>query len=316
MRRAVLCLAMVAALSCVASAHPATGQGKDSILAFIPPPTFTAPTPSFARDKGADILPALIYCLALLQLHQYDAADAACTRVVVLDPSNAQAYRMRGASLLARKRFAMARADFDRAIVLEPDDADGYALRATAWREEERYDLSISDFSAAIARNPDDGRMWNGRCWVRALQGRALGRAMSDCRRALALDPYDANVLDSMGFIALRQLHYQDALRHYDGALILDPDLATSYFGRGLAKAHLYGLARARDDVASALKLDPSSEDAFIKAGLIDVRSPLIRCGGEQCPSLPHLGAPHRPLKKQGPAGSVRVTRIYGRMKM
>ena len=272
-------------------------------LALIPKAVYRERTGEHPRVP--DLVPQYLACLTLLQKHRYEGAEQVCGRLAVLDPLSADAHRMYGAARLGLRKYAPAREELVIAISRDPDDADSYALLAASYREERRYRLAIANFTTAIRKRPEDARLWNGRCWVRAVGGFELTRAMSDCWHALLLRA-DPNTLDSMGFVSLRRAQFGEALRFYGSALVLDPTLATSLFGRGLAKWHLQGVAAGRSDVAAALKLDPSAGETFFAAHLIEATSPLL-----PCPSCRRLAPrPNAPKVKKPTPGPVEVTKL------
>ncbi len=311
-RRVAITL-LFAGFFCLALSAPALAAraSRPLVLASVSTQTYGATTHALGQEarQRAYALPLLIYCLARLQVRNYEGAILACNRALVFDPDNANGYRMRGAANLALRHAEASLPDFDRALALEPGNADGYALRGTAYRELDKFAPAIDDFSAAIALRPEDDRFWNGRCWVRAVAGVELNRALADCRHAFRLRPDRANTLDSIGFVYLRLARWHAAYGVYDSALALEPGLATSLFGRGLAKLHLYGIARARDDVARAFNLDPSVASLFVKTHLIAQTSPLLLCQGKACPEPGPVPAPRKRPNRHAPQGSVRVTK-------
>jgi tetratricopeptide (TPR) repeat protein len=307
-RLAFIAVALLSVLSIAPDAAAADGH---DVLALIAKPTFGARSDVLERaSRGKpDLLPRYLVCMSLLRQQRYGDAELACRPLTVLDSQNPSAFRMYGAAELGLKEYAAARTDFLQAVSLDPDDADSYALLASLYREEQSYRESIAYFSIAIRKRPYDGRMWNGRCWVRALAGIELPRAMADCQRAFLLYP-DSDTLDSMGFISLRWAQYRNAYRYYDAALILDPSLPSSLFGRGIAALHIYGAAKARQDIAAALRIDASAAAVFIKAHLVVAQSPLLLCQNASCRPRERNAAPRVPTKKKTPAGPVVVTKL------
>lgn len=253
--------------------------------------TFRDGTADFARkaNRRPNVGPWLAGCLVMLQLHNYDAAITFCSRAVAGDAYNPDAYRMRGAALLGAHRASAAIDDLDRAILLDPKDADSLALRASAYREEGKYRLAIDGFSDAIRLDPAGGRLWNGRCWTRAVAGVELQDGLSDCQKALQLEPRNPNILDSEGFILLRLKNDGAALRAYKAALLLDPRMASSLFGRGVALFRLGRVVEARRDIQAAQLLDPEVAAPFISSEIVSVRSSVFRCVAQDCRTV------HRP---------------------
>jgi tetratricopeptide (TPR) repeat protein len=196
-------------------------------------------------------------------------------------------------------------ADFDQTLKLKPDDVPALIARATlrlgghetaqavqdleaadkasAKQDDvhlqiamlyERADLppaAIDQFSLWIDAHSEDARLpqaLNGRCWLRALTGVDLDKALKDCDRAIRNAPKNAAMLDSRGLVHLRLGDLDRAIADYDGALAINPKLGWSLYGRGLAK-QLKGLtAEGAADIAAAVAVNPKLTDEVKKRGL------------------------------------------------
>src|SRR5262249_6305476 len=95
------------------------------------------------------------------------------------------------------------------------DRAFAYYNRGSAWRDQGDRDRDIADYSEAIQRDPKKAAYLNERCWARAIAGRELSLAVTDCTEALRIAPNDANVMDSRGFAYLRLSRPDDAAADY-----------------------------------------------------------------------------------------------------
>jgi tetratricopeptide (TPR) repeat protein len=137
----------------------------------------------------------------------------------------------------------------------------------------------VRDYPAAIAqydrwidaRSPDDVQMpaaRNSRCWVRALAGQQLDRALADCSAAVHARPKVAAFLDSRGLVYLRQGDYSKAVADYDAALALNPKIAWSLYGRGLAKQHQGQTAAGQADIAAATAIFPKIAEEAASHGI------------------------------------------------
>jgi len=238
----------------------------------------------------------------------YQHAIADLTRAIELAPGEATYHYERGMAHWQNKEPDKALEDFGAAIKIKPDDVPALVARAQlrAGRrdpvESIRPDLdaadraapkaaeirlalghlfeSVRDYPAAIAqydrwidaRGPDDVQMpaaRNSRCWVRALTGQQLDRALADCSAAVHARPKVAAFHDSRGLVYLRQGEYAKAVADYDAALALNPKLAWSLYGRGLARQHLGQAAPGAADVAAATALFPKIAEEAASHGLV-----------------------------------------------
>lgn len=122
----------------------------------------------------------------------------------------------------------------------------------------------VRGFAAGTQKAAD----YNDLCYAEAQADFDLTTALSDCRQAITLDPDDAAILDSLGFVQLRLKQYKDAVASYDKVIAKAPHLAVSLYGRALANAALGDSKAASTDFKSATKIDPNVIDTFRDMGL------------------------------------------------
>jgi tetratricopeptide (TPR) repeat protein len=94
---------------------------------------------------------------------------------------------------------------------------------------------------------------------VKRMLDKRYGAAQEKFEEALAADERLAEAHNNLAFSLRMQgaTNYTRALRHYDRAVELKPDLARAYMYRGVLFTQLGDLARARADHARLLALDP-----------------------------------------------------------
>jgi tetratricopeptide (TPR) repeat protein len=125
-----------------------------------------------------------------------------------------------------------------------------------------------------VAASPDNihwqrglVRDLNNVCWSRAILGQ-LAKALSACDEALQKSPNDANTLDSRGFAHLKLQMYKEAIADYDAALAIEHELASSLYGRGVAKLRLGDEAGGRADIAAATEKRSNVIGEFARYGI------------------------------------------------
>ena len=172
-------------------------------------------------------------------------------------------------SLLARTRKADALDDLAALDGTMARQADQRLTVAAIYERLDQFDKAIADFDEWIAAHPDDSRQasaLNGRCWVRALADRDLPLALKDCDAALRRAK-SAQYFDSRGLVELRMGQYDKAIADYNEALQLNPRIAWSLYGRGLARHHKSDPG-AEADLAAATAIDPSLPARAKKFGI------------------------------------------------
>src|SRR5262249_14026616 len=116
------------------------------------------------------------------------------------DPRNVQAMYLRGRAYYGLRDYGRAAQDYDQVIKLDPR------------------------FEAALA----------SRCVARALSGEAR-QALSDCNLTLRRQPNNLAALDSRAYVNLKLGRFYNAIRDYEAALRIDPEIAESRYGQSMA---------------------------------------------------------------------------------
>ena len=147
--------------------------------------------------------------LALLEKQADDAAIAAFSEAIRLDPRNARAYDGRGAAHGFRGEIDKAIADFTQAVRLDPKDVMAYFSRGYAYgkRATTTKRLPTSPTPSTSIRRMSR-RTATG---VMPTAARANTRATADCNRAIQLNPKFATAYCTRGLVynkgGIRQGH-------------------------------------------------------------------------------------------------------------
>jgi tetratricopeptide (TPR) repeat protein len=273
------------------------------------PPAAAAPEDKKVGDEPADAAAYSRRGTASAGRHDYEHAIADLTRACELDPTQPEYFYQRGIVHLSNMQIDLAAADFDRALALKSDDvpalearaqlrlrardmvgagadldsmdraapkeADLHLFLARGYESLDRLPESIAQYDLWISAHADDSRMpeaLTGRCWVRAVQGRDLDKALSDCNAALKrsakASPLNARILDSRGLVRLRLGDYDKSLADYDASLKIRPKDASALYGRGIDELRKKKPAEGEADIAAAINIQPKIADEFARRGI------------------------------------------------
>ncbi len=124
-----------------------------------------------------------------------------------------------------------------------------------AFQAEQRNDLgaAIRQYESAVRQGDRSGTAANNLAWLYAQRGTDLERALSLAKSALALNPANPAVLDTLGVVHLRRREYSQAVRVLENAQRLaagQPDVP------------------ARQQLANAIRLHLS--EAYLRSGQTD----------------------------------------------
>jgi TolB-like protein/lipoprotein NlpI len=194
--------------------------------------------------------------LAAHGLKDYQAAIAAYTEAIGLDPTYALAFANRSIALTSiadegsgpevRENFDRAHADARKAIMLAPDLAEGHTALALYF-ETGLLDFSRAnaEFERALALAPGNARALSDYAHFAASMGH-FDAGIAAARHAVVLDP-----LNRVGHFFLGEIfHYagqnKEAIAAFQDALAVDPDYPAALAYRGLVYYALGDFERAR----------------------------------------------------------------------
>jgi tetratricopeptide (TPR) repeat protein len=178
-----------------------------------------------------------------------------------------------GDLLVEEKKFPDAVAAYDRAIALvrHPTAADWvmFYARGAALERQHEWPRAEGDMNHALELSPDQPFVLNflGFAWADRNQNLAEARGMIE--RALQQRPNDGAIIDSLGWVQLRQGDAAHAVRTLEHAAELEPEDPTITGHLGDAYWELGRRIEAEDQWRRALVLKPDPDDqARIEARL------------------------------------------------
>jgi len=188
-----------------------------------------------------------------------------------LEPDDVPALLARSALHLAARDPTAAGADLDAIDRIVPKDADVRLPLGNLYGRAGRLESAIYQFDLWLhdrGDNPHRSEAYFGRCRARALLGRDLSKALSDCNHAVRLEPTAARALDTRGLVRLRMGDFDKSIADYNAALSLQPKLAWSLYGRGLDELRKGMSAKGQADIAAATALAPLLPEEAKRRGL------------------------------------------------
>lgn len=185
-------------------------------------------------------------------------------RAIDLSPGDVDARLLRAGRRLHDDDFMGARVDLravDAALAPQSDRRLAVGAMLTDLGE---YDRAVANYDSWFKAHPEDrnrANAFNGRCWTRALAGRELDQALSDCNAALRLRKGDASTLDSRALVRLRAGQWKQALADYDAVLPQLEQNALTRYAHGIALTRSGDAKAGAEERAAAVKIDGKIED-------------------------------------------------------
>jgi tetratricopeptide (TPR) repeat protein len=187
-------------------------------------------------------------------------------QAILLAPSNAALFSLRGLAYVKKEQYDRAIQDYDEAIRLDPKDPSGFVNRGDAYRAKGQYDPAIRDYDQAIAISPNLAAAFLGRAFANRdkaqwdfdaylHEGRYEDLAIQDCDQVIRLEPTSRDALSLRGHLYVIRRQYDRALADYSEAIRLAPNDAVSLRNRGDFFRITGQYARAIADYRATLNL-------------------------------------------------------------
>jgi tetratricopeptide (TPR) repeat protein len=185
-------------------------------------------------------------------------------------PAETRACELYSRGLLYQMKGDLPRAiaDYSSAIRWMDRFGDAYAARGDAYERLGQHALAAQDYSQPRAASNGSPEALMERCWIRALRGYPLSRALEDCNASLASEAGDFNALAARCLVHLRLNSYAAAVADCDAALKQKPANAAALFLRGLARVHSGDASGGNADIAAAIQAGDHVEETFALYGV------------------------------------------------
>ena len=195
---------------------------------------------------------------------QYTSALKEFLAAEILTPDDPKIHYLLGISYHGKGLSDMAIVEFQRALVLKPDDSEVHNYLGAIYLEKGRWDDAIASFNRALANilyDTPSVSLYNlGRAHY---EKREYDLALKYYRDATEKNPAPVVVSwieRDIGLCWLAKEDAEEALRHFQKSLTLNPSFDESHYWLGLCYQKLNRQADAAAAFQSAVRLAPESE--------------------------------------------------------
>lgn len=171
-----------------------------------------------------------------------------------------------GLDLLRHGKPQDAEPIFDKILLSQPDNFDALRLRGVAAHLQARHEQAVSFFRKALAVNPDSGQVHHN-LGVAFQELKRHEEALESFGRAIEIDPSDSDAGLGFGTALMNLNRNNEAAGAFRKALEIDPGLAEAHCNLGAVYTRLGELGNAADCFQCALAIDPKLLDALINLG-------------------------------------------------
>lgn len=188
---------------------------------------------------------------AHVKLNDLAAAQVDIERALEISPENALSHQGLGYFLFALRNYPMALDALNRSIELDDLNPRSYNLRGRTYTLMAEHDLAYDDLQYAILLSPDEAEYHADLAGLLSIRGE-FERAHELFDIAIELDPNRPRIYYRRGVMYFILEDYDLALADFDRTLALTPSLATGYYSRSLVYCLLGNVEYATDNMILA----------------------------------------------------------------
>lgn len=149
---------------------------------------------------------------------------------------------------------------YKQALKIEP--SQGILLRLGLYYENQKqFEEAANYYQKMITGYPDLFLGYNQLAWLYAKQGIKLDEAMDQAKKADKLQPENASILDTMGWIHYHKKEYTQAQKIFEQSLIITPGNPTILYHLGVVQQALGMQEEAKESLRTALECKISFEE-------------------------------------------------------
>ena len=135
-----------------------------------------------------------------------------------------------------------------------------YGNRCIAYKDKEMYERAMTDCDRALELDPRDDHVYNTRGAIYHLTQK-YDQAIEEYSRAIRLNANFVDPVHNRGMSYAAKGDYDTAIADYNAALRINSRDALALYERGIAKQHIGDEAGGQADIDAAKQIDPHIAD-------------------------------------------------------
>lgn len=122
--------------------------------------------------------------------------------------------------------------NFNRAVVQIPNPPPApFYYRGQSYLQLKEYDKAVRDYSKVIELDANQAAPFNQRCYIKTAYLNQAADALSDCLKAVELEPGNPDLADSLGLTYEKLGESDKAIAEYSRALSINPNMPSAQEG-------------------------------------------------------------------------------------
>lgn len=193
-------------------------------------------------------------------LKQYDNSLATCSRILSLNPQNAEAYFMMGMNLRDMPDNERAKVAFRKATELDPELVDAWLILGQIY-EFENDPKALDYYTAATNIDSGNPQTWHSKAFYLQNNGKE-NEAIEIYRKINLIDKDYIDAYLNAGILYLAMDSIDQAYDQFNILVNVKPQFYMGHYYRGISNERKGQLTNALDDYKTSLKLNPSYKKA------------------------------------------------------
>jgi len=176
----------------------------------------------------------------------WDGAEAALLKALELNPNSSNASHLLFSTYLAANRLPQAIALLESGLSRSPDDPRALTALAMIYERMNDFPKAREAYEKALSAKPDSVPALNNLAYLYGERFDLLDKAHDHAQKARALQPADAGIADTLGWILYKKGDYQQALKLLQESARKLPENPEIQFHLGMASYMMGQMDSAR----------------------------------------------------------------------
>jgi len=194
---------------------------------------------------------------------RYQEKVKALSRKIGFNPDRATLYVKRAIEYFNLLELDLAEADLNKAIEIDSKQPQAYFWRGMVYGRTGRVKDGIADLSVFLTYYPDSSLGFTKR-GVRYIWDGQYEKAERDLRKALDLNPANAEAHDDLGVLMAHKKELDKAIEHFSKTIKLEPSYQKAYHNRATAYYLQGKFPLALSSVERSLTLKPDNRSSVL----------------------------------------------------
>ena len=213
---------------------------------------------------------------------EWERVESELVKALELDPNSSNAYGLLISTYLATNKLSQAVAQLDAVLAKNPNDVRALMLSALIYDKMKDFPKARDAYEKLLSARPDFAPALNNLAYLYAQRLGDVDKGFELAQKARALQPADAAIADTLGWIFYKRGDYQQALPLLEESARDLPNNPEVQFHLGMA---CYMMGRMEDARAAFSKAVAAAED-FPEKEQARERLALLQGGDSKAPTL------------------------------